>query len=105
MILQAMVFVEVLNKWPARNGKPGGERYEILCLDMTVPSSARLRDMYHYALSDEERTKYAGALEGKFVKIAVNDIFNGQRAPVLRGALLEVNGGGTPAAEPAAKAK
>lgn len=94
MILEALVYVEVLSKWPARNGKPGGERYEVLVLDMTQPSSARLRDMYHYALTDDERSKYAGKLEGERVKIAVNEIMQGLRAPVLRGSLLEVNGKG-----------
>jgi len=98
MILDALVYVEVVNTWPAKNGKPGGTSHEILVLDMTVPSSARLRDMYHYRLTEEERIKHWGNLESKMVKIAVNEIFMGGRAPVLRGSFMSiVDNGSKPA--------
>ena len=33
MIMQLTVFKEVHNTWPAKNGKPAGESYDLLCMD------------------------------------------------------------------------
>ena len=34
MIMTLTVFKEVHNTWPAKNGKPAGEAYDLLCMDM-----------------------------------------------------------------------
>lgn len=92
MVLTALVFTEVHNQWPARNGKPAGERWEILVVDQTQPSQHRLRQMYSYALTPDERTKWAGKLDSQRVEIGVHAIQNGMSNPILRGQLLRVEG-------------
>lgn len=92
MILNAIVFTETLNQWPSRNGKPAGERWELLVLDTTQPSQHRLRQVYSYALTADERAKWAGKLDQKRVEIGVHEIRNGISSPFLRGKLLKVEG-------------
>lgn len=89
MIADVLVFAESLEKWPARNGRPGGERYQILVLDMTKPRDCALRDMYSYALSEDERRKFEGKLEGKTIKLGITEITNGLRNPIMRGRIIE----------------
>lgn len=91
MIINVQVFQEVHEKWPARNGKPGGEAFGLLVLDNTMPAKHALRDMYQYRLSEEERAKYWGKVERKTLTLAVTSIVQGgTNKPVLRGEVLEV---------------
>lgn len=91
MLAKFQVFTEVHNRWPAKGDRPSGESYNLLLLDMSKPSQHALRAMYHYRLSDEEKTKYWGTLDGKCVEIGVNEIMNGDKSPVLRGVIVSVS--------------
>lgn len=39
MIMIPTVFKEVHNTWPAKNGKPAGESYDLLCMDISNPTA------------------------------------------------------------------
>ena len=84
------VFTKVHNRWPAKGDRPAGESFNLLLLDMSKPSKHALRDMYQYRLTDEEKPPYWGKLDGKVIEVGVNEINNGDRGPVLRGAIVSV---------------
>ena len=42
MIMTLTVFKEVHNAWPAKNGKPAGESYDLLCMDNSNPPEHRM---------------------------------------------------------------
>lgn len=90
MILEAMCMSEVLSKWPGRNGKPAGEGYDAFLIDRSQPQEHRLRKMYAYRLTDEERVKYAGKLADQPLRVAVHEIFMNERGALLRGAIVSV---------------
>lgn len=92
MIIEVEVYAEVHNKWPARNGKPGGENYQLLCLDRTRPGKYALRDMYDYVLTDDEKLKLWGFVEGHQITLVVRQIWNGERSPQWRGEILKIDG-------------
>jgi len=85
-----MVFKEQYSSWPARNGRPGGERWEILGLDMTQPPSDRFGDMLHYTLQPAEKESYWGKLQDKVITLAVVGMFSGDGPPSFRGRIVEV---------------
>ena len=47
MIMTLTVFKEVHNTWPPKNGKPGGEAYDLLCMDMSNPAEHRMEEMLY----------------------------------------------------------
>ena len=61
MIMTLTVFKEVHNTWPPKNGKPGGEAYDLLCMDMSNPAEHRMEEMLYYRTKDEERPRVDGA--------------------------------------------
>ena len=55
------MFKEVHNTWPPKNGKPGGEAYDLLCMDMSNPAEHRMEEMLYYRLRDEGAGFVCGA--------------------------------------------
>jgi len=91
MIATFLVHRETPGKWPAQNGKPAGESFELDLVEMGLPGKDLYRGMLPYRLSTDEKDKYWGAVAGKFLKVAVHEIQQTQRGPVLRGAILSVS--------------
>jgi hypothetical protein len=79
-------------RWPARNGKPGGEAFRLVVEDVTKPFAHSLRKRVSYSLTEEEREKYWGKCEDRTLQIAVTDIAVFDGAPVLRGEILSLDG-------------
>ena len=70
--------------------RPAGESFSLLVLDMSKPSKHALRAMYQYRMTEEEKAQYWGKLDGKMIELGVNEILNGDKGPVLRGAIVSV---------------
>ena len=86
MIMTLAVFKEVHNTWPAKNGKPGGESYDLLCLDHSNPPEYRMEEMLYYRTKDEERPKLWGKSVGTTIQVGVSKIRlgeNGGKATLL----------------------
>jgi hypothetical protein len=92
MLVTFQVITEAHNRWPAKGDKPGGESWNLILQDMSQPYQHRMRSMVQYRLNDEEREKYWGKLPDRQVKVAVHEVLNGEKKPVLRGELIEVIG-------------
>jgi hypothetical protein len=92
MLVTFQVITEAHNRWPAKGDKAGGEAWNLILQDMSQPYQHRMRSMVQYRLNDEEREKYWGKLADRQVKVAVHEVLNGEKKPVLRGELIEVIG-------------
>jgi hypothetical protein len=90
MIATFQVHKETYGHWPAKNGKPAGESFDLDLIDMTEPASHAYRRMVPYRLTDEEKGKYWGKAARKFVKVAVHEIGQSPRGPYLRGEILSL---------------
>jgi hypothetical protein len=77
MVVTLTVFKESHNTWPAKNGKPGGESYDLLCQDMTLPAEYRMEEFLYYRLKDEERPKLWGKSVGTTIQVGVTKIRHG----------------------------
>ena len=60
MIMTLTVFKEVHNTWPAKNGKPAGESYDLLCMDNSNPPEHRMEEMLYYRTKDDGRPAFPG---------------------------------------------
>ena len=90
MIMTLTVFKEVHNTWPAKNGKPAGESYDLLCMDMSQPPEHRMEEMLYYRMKDDERVKFWGKMVGTTFQVGASKIRhgdNGGRATVI-GAII-----------------
>jgi hypothetical protein len=92
MLVPFQVITEAHNRWPAKQERPAGESWSLILQDMSQPYQHRMRSMVQYRLSEEEKPLYWGKLADRQVKIAVHEILNGEKKPVLRGELIEVIG-------------
>ena len=72
------VFKETHNAWPAKNGKPAGESYDLLCMDMSVPAEFRMEEMLYYRTKDDERPKLWGKSVGTTLQVGVAKIRHGE---------------------------
>lgn len=94
MIAQFFVFKQSFNTWPPRNGKPGGQGYDLSCLDATRPGIHALDDKYDFRLDDDQVAKWWGKtgteLEGRTIEVAVTTLATGKRGPFMRGIILRV---------------
>ena len=88
MIVQALVWKEEHNKWPARNGKPGGESFDLVLMDDTNPPEHALSKPIRHRLSEEEKAKHWGSLNRKPVKIGITEIMVQNGMPIARGSLI-----------------
>src|ERR1017187_7474103 len=77
MIMTLTVFKEVHNTWPAKNGKPAGESYDLLCMDMSNPPEHRMEEMLYYRTKDDERPKVWGKSVGTTLQVGVAKIRHG----------------------------
>jgi hypothetical protein len=78
MIMTLTVFKEVHNTWPAKNGKPAGESYDLLCMDMSNPAEHRMEEMLYYRTKDDERPKVWGKSVGTTLQVGVAKIRHGE---------------------------
>lgn len=86
MIMVLTVFKEVHNTWPAKNGKPAGESYDLLCMDNSNPAEHRMEEMLYYRTKEEERAKLWGKSVGTTIQVGASKIRhgeNGGKATVL----------------------
>ena len=90
MIATFQVHKESYGHWPARNGKPAGESFDLDLIDMSEPPQHAYRGMLPYRLSQDEKEKYWGKCARKQLKIAVHEILHTPRGPVLRGEILAI---------------
>lgn len=90
MIGKFTVFKESFNRWPAKNGKPGGESFDLLLLDTSEPRRYALETFYHYRLTPDEKEKFWGKVEGKSVEIGITRIFSGEGRAVFMGEIIAV---------------
>ena len=77
MIMTLTVFKEVHNTWPAKNGKPAGESFDLLCMDNSNPPEHRMEEMLYYRTKDEERSKVWGKSVGTTIQVGVSRIRHG----------------------------
>ena len=75
--MQLTVFKEVHNTWPAKNGKPAGESYDLLCMDNSNPPEHRMEEMLYYKLKEDERPKVWGKAVGTTIQVGVAKIRHG----------------------------
>jgi hypothetical protein len=59
MIMTLTVFKEVHNAWPAKNGKPAGESYDLLCMDNSNPPEHRMEEMLYSHISQIDFTSWS----------------------------------------------
>jgi hypothetical protein len=74
MIVTLTVFKEVHNTWPARDGKAGGESYDLLCMDISNPPEHRMEEMLYYRTKEEERPRIWGKSVGTTIQVGVSKI-------------------------------
>ncbi len=92
MIMQLTVFKEVHNTWPAKNGKPAGESYDLLCMDNSNPAEHRMEEMLYYRTKEDERSKVWGKSVGNTIQVDVSKIRhgdNGGKATLLGSIITE----------------
>ena len=77
MILQLTVFKEVHNTWPAKNGKPAGESFDLLCMDNSNPPEHRMEEMLYYRTKEDEHLKIWGKSVGNTIQVGVSKIRHG----------------------------
>ena len=92
MKMKLTVFKEVHNTWPAKNGKPAGESYDLLCMDHCEPPEYRMEEMLYYRTKDEERPRVWGKSVGTTNEVGVSKIRhgdNGGKATLLGSIIFE----------------
>jgi hypothetical protein len=92
MIMTLTVFKEVHNTWPAKNGKPAGESYDLLCMDISNPPEHRMEEMLYYRTKEDERAKVWGKSVGNTIQVGVSRIRhgdNGGKATLLGSIITE----------------
>jgi hypothetical protein len=91
MIMTLEVFKEVHNTWPARNGKPAGESYDLLCMDKSNPAEHRMEEMLYYRTKEEERPRLWGKSVGNTIQVGVSKIRHGDNGgkATLIGSVVE----------------
>jgi len=91
MVATFQVHKETYGHWPAKNGKSAGESFDLDLIDMSEPPQHAYRGMLPYRLTPDEKEKYWGKAVRKFLKVAVHEIQNTPRGPVLRGEILALS--------------
>jgi len=90
MVSKFIVYAEDHQHWPAKNGKPAGESFNLLLLDQTIPRSNALKQMYKLRLEPDEKAKYWGKIETKVIEVGVTDINVIEGRAILRGNIISV---------------
>jgi hypothetical protein len=92
MVVTLTVFKEVHNSWPPKNGKPGGESFDLLCMDMSQPQEHRMEEMLYYRTKEDERARLWGKTVGTTIQVGVSKIRhgdNGGKATLIGSILAE----------------
>jgi hypothetical protein len=92
MVVTLTVFKEVHNSWPPKNGKPGGESFDLLCMDMSQPAEHRMEEMLYYRTKEDERARLWGHTVGTTIQVGVSKIRhgdNGGKATLIGSILAE----------------
>ena len=92
MVVTLTVFKEVHNAWPPKNGKPGGESFDLLCMDMSQPQEHRMEEMLYYRTKEDERARLWGKTVGTTIQVGVSKIRhgdNGGKATLIGSILAE----------------
>lgn len=94
MLLNLHVFKEAHDTFPAREGRPASESFELVCLDMSQPNQHRMEEMLFVRLSDEQRQKFWGKAAGKDIQFACKKIIHNPKTgkASLRGEIIENTG-------------
>ena len=91
MVATFQVHKQTYSHWPAKNGKPSGESFDLDLIDMSTPAEHAYRGTLPYRLTAEEKEKYWGKIERKHIDVAVHEIQHTPRGPVLRGAIVKMH--------------
>jgi hypothetical protein len=90
MIATFQVHKETYGHWPAKNGKPAGESFDLDLIDMSDPPQHAYRGMVPYRLTADEKDKYWGKCARKFLIVAVHEIIHTPRGPALKGEIVKL---------------
>ena len=92
MILPLTVFKEVHNTWPAKDKRPAGESWDLLCMDNSNPPEHRMEEMLYYRTKEDERARVWGKSVGTNILVGVSKIRhgeNGGKASLLGSIIFE----------------
>ncbi len=92
MIMELTVFKEVHNTWPARDGRPAGESWDLLCMDHSNPAEYRMEEMLYYRTKEDERPRIWGKSVGTTIRVGVSKIRhgdNGGKATIIGSVIFE----------------
>jgi len=92
MVFTLEVFKEVHNAWPAKNGKPAGESWDLLCMDKSNPPEHRMEEMLYYRTKEDERARLWGKSVGTMIQVGTSKIRhgdNGGKATLLGSIIFE----------------
>jgi hypothetical protein len=92
MKMDLTVFKEVHNVWPAKDKRPAGESWDLLCMDNSNPAEYRMEEMLYYRTKEDERPKVWGKSVGTTIQVGVSRIRhgeNGGKATVIGSIIFE----------------
>jgi len=92
MLVSFLVASEAHQRWPAKGDKPGGEGFDLVLMDQSLPANCRMRTMVNYRLDETERAQLWGKVADRQVRVAIHEIVYQGSRPVLRGEIMEVVG-------------
>jgi 2-phospho-L-lactate transferase/gluconeogenesis factor (CofD/UPF0052 family) len=73
------VFKEVHNTWPAKEGRPAGESWDLLCMDKSNPPEHRMEEMLYYRTKEDERARLWGKSVGTLIQVGMSKIRHGDK--------------------------
>jgi hypothetical protein len=74
MKVRLQVITQEHRTWPAKDGQPAGESFNLICQDMSLPGEARMTENVALRLKDEEVKKYWNTSIDKTFDVAVRRI-------------------------------
>ena len=74
MQIKVQVITREHRTWPARDGMPAGETFNLICQDMSLPGEDRMTENLAYRLKDEEFKKYWDNSTDKTLQIVCRKI-------------------------------
>ena len=69
-----MVITQEHRTWPAKDGNPAGESFNLICQDMTQPPEHRMTENLAYRLKDDEIKTHWNTMMDKRVAFVVRRI-------------------------------
>jgi hypothetical protein len=74
MQTKLMVITEEHRTWPAKDGNPAGESFNLICQDMSQPPEHRMTENVALRLKDVEVPKYWNKSMDKILVVAIRRI-------------------------------